>query len=359
MRAADRGKPHRRQRNTTFPMFIRQKGKETCSCQRPCPFLCIAVSTACTNDPGQKKPACRDDPVPRVQTIRIPRVQTMHRPVAGLPAAMGGLGLCSASRVSPAAYWAGWADALTVIQTRRAGFAEARVAELSSPAHGPGPPSLREAEAARAQLQAEGWTTVPSWQDLLEGARPQHNDQAVGLGDWPHGWQFHASRIRHSHFRDRVLLPSLPPSLRALLRSQAGAQAGAWLTAMMCLPHCRQVPCRLRCGAGCGSRCPSLPTDAGVRGPAAEASLTLSGIMPLLARGLVCSLGARRLSSGPGCGSRAKLWAQKVRWCRSSGSPTPRPLESTRGTDAAWTWPSTVFPRGGRHSAATPRLCRR
>ena len=81
-------------------------------------------------------------------------------------------------------------------------------------------------------MQAEGWTTVPSWQDLLEGARPQHNDQAVGLGDWPHGWQFHASRIRHSHFRDRVLLPSLPPSLRALLRSQAGAQAGAWLTAI-------------------------------------------------------------------------------------------------------------------------------
>ena len=229
-----------------------------------------------------------------------------------------------------------------------AGFAEARVAELSSPAHGPGPPSLREAEAARAQLQAEGWTTVPSWQDLLEGARPQHNDQAVGLGDWPHGWQFHASRIRHSHFRDRVLLPSLPPSLRALLRSQAGAQAGAWLTAIPA-----DVPCRLRC---CGSRCPSLPTDAGVRGPAAEASLTLSGIMPLLARGLVCSLGARRLSSGPGCGSRAKLWAQKVRWCRSSGS---RPLESTRGTDAAWTWSSTVFPRGGRHTAATPRLCRR
>ncbi|CAJ1362273.1 unnamed protein product [Effrenium voratum] len=78
------------------------------------------------------------------------------RDVASLPAAMGGLGLCSASRVSPAAYWAGWADALTVIQTRRAGFTEARVAELSSPAHGPGPPSLREAEAARAQLQAEG-----------------------------------------------------------------------------------------------------------------------------------------------------------------------------------------------------------
>ena len=36
------------------------------------PFLCIAVSTACTNDPGQKRPACRDDPAPRVQTIRIP-----------------------------------------------------------------------------------------------------------------------------------------------------------------------------------------------------------------------------------------------------------------------------------------------
>ena len=54
----------------------------------------------------------------------------------------------------------------------------------------------------------------------------------AGPGDWPHGWQFHASRIRNIFYRDRVMLPAMSPDRRALLRSQAGVQAGAWLAAI-------------------------------------------------------------------------------------------------------------------------------
>ena len=52
------------------------------------------------------------------------------------------------------------------------------------------------------------------------------------LGEWPHGWQQHASRTRNLYFRDRVLLPSLTPARRAVLRRQSGPHAGAWLSAI-------------------------------------------------------------------------------------------------------------------------------
>ena len=86
---------------------------------------------------------------------------------------------------------------------------------------------------------------------VLEGARsPCMRD--TSLGDWPHGWQSHASRIRNLHFRERVFLPTLPPSTSALVRSQAGPHAGAWLTAVpidpatTLQPHAMQLALRRR-----------------------------------------------------------------------------------------------------------------
>ena len=38
-----------------------------------------------------------------------------------------------------------------------------------------------------------GGRTCPAWRALLEGARPPPADD-VGPGDWPHGWQMHATR---------------------------------------------------------------------------------------------------------------------------------------------------------------------
>ena len=59
---------------------------------------------------------------------------------------------------------------------------------------GAGARCLAQAEAARALLRTEGWEACPG----TSGAP----NQDVGLGDWPHGWQFHALRTRNVSFRD-------------------------------------------------------------------------------------------------------------------------------------------------------------
>ena len=109
-----------------------------------------------------------------------------------------------------------------------------------------------------------------------EPARPA---SGTWCGDWPHGWQYHASRTLTVHSRDHVRLPSLPPSSRALLRSQAGPHAGPWLTAIPCdtatniPPQAMQVALRHRLrlplpvarmwwSHGCFRRpCPRLPEN--------------------------------------------------------------------------------------------------
>ena len=145
------------------------------------------------------------------------------RALAELPASLGGLGLVSAQRTAPAAYWAGWADALPVLRRRLPAFAESCADSLAE--GGRQSASLEPAAAARALLQDEGWHACPEWRAVLEGARsPRMRD--TSLGDWPHGWQSHASRIRNLHFRERVFLPTLPPSASALVRSQAGPHRG-------------------------------------------------------------------------------------------------------------------------------------
>ena len=39
-----------------------------------------------------------------------------------------------------------------------------------------------------------------------------------GSGDWPRGWQFHASRTRNQHFRNSMMLPAMQLTLRRRLR---------------------------------------------------------------------------------------------------------------------------------------------
>ena len=48
------------------------------------------------------------------------------------------------------------------------------------------------------------------WQALTANAHPEA-PRSAGAGDWPHGWQFHAARALHNHFRERVQLPSPRP----------------------------------------------------------------------------------------------------------------------------------------------------
>ena len=151
------------------------------------------------------------------------------RDLACLPASLGGLGLASAAHVAPAAYWAAWADALPVMAARLPAFAAACVAALQQ--GGAGAACLSHAASARTLLMTEGWDACPSWTAVAGGLRPDA-EADTGLGEWPHGWQLHASRTRNSYYRDRVMLPSLTPDRRALLRSQSGPHSGAWLTAI-------------------------------------------------------------------------------------------------------------------------------
>ena len=151
----------------------------------------------------------------------------LARVVASLPAALGGLGLQSASRLAPAAYWAAWADSLPVIQARFRDMA----AQLQRHLGDDDARCLAHANAARRLLITEGWGDCPNWHDITGGLLAAPHAEA-GLGDWPHGWQFHASRTRNLYYRDRVLLPTLPPDHRALLRSQSGPHAGSWLAAI-------------------------------------------------------------------------------------------------------------------------------
>ena len=120
------------------------------------------------------------------------------------------------------------ADALPVIGARAPAFAHTCLAALEGQCGEAA--CLREAAAARDLLRHKGWRDCPAWSCLLQGSCPTPADDA-GLGDWPHGWQMHASRTRNTHFRECVL-PAMSPSSQALLRSQAGPQAGAWLAAI-------------------------------------------------------------------------------------------------------------------------------
>ena len=156
------------------------------------------------------------------------------RDIALLAASLGGLGLSQATRTGPAANWAAWADAFSVLRERCPAFSDWAVR---------GPACLRTASEARRLLVVEGWTDVPSWELVEQGARPPDRPDGIAEpGEWRHGWQHCASRTRNLFFRDHVLLPSLPPSHRALLRSQAGPHAAAWLQAIPSDPHTSLTP---------------------------------------------------------------------------------------------------------------------
>ena len=73
--------------------------------------------------------------------------------VANLPLSLGGLGLRSAPRVSPAAYWSSWADCLQTTFLRQPAVAEQLTLALSNREAGS---YLGSAVAARDRL-VEGW----------------------------------------------------------------------------------------------------------------------------------------------------------------------------------------------------------
>ena len=106
-----------------------------------------------------------------------------------LPVAMGGLGMRSAERTSTAAYWASWADVLSVLRAR-APTTAAEILEDLQREGGPRAACLQAAQAAKARLEAEAQQAAPSWESCARGARP--DSEACPFmaepGEWKHGW---------------------------------------------------------------------------------------------------------------------------------------------------------------------------
>ena len=126
--------------------------------------------------------------------------------VVQLPFREGRLGLRSAARLAPAAHWASWADCLSQVYARTQHLCAQLMEELE------GPPSraqcVREAQDSATLLAREGME-VPEWSrfPVADFRAPQTVDPEVG--EWTHGWQFHAPVARDTLFATSVHLPSL------------------------------------------------------------------------------------------------------------------------------------------------------
>ena len=83
---------------------------------------------------------------------------------------MGGLGLRSSALLSPAAYWAAWADVLPIIVERVPALGERVLQELErvdSQVH-----CVAQASAAETAVARPEFPWKPTWRELAGGARP-------------------------------------------------------------------------------------------------------------------------------------------------------------------------------------------
>ena len=116
------------------------------------------------------------------------RCDDVARNTASLPMALGGLGLRSAARTSPSAFWASWADCLPMVQKRHPEVAACIVEMLNND---PRTPCLQAAAAAAEQLDALPGFTPPTWHALALGARPpprepEENEPRTSRTGWQH-----------------------------------------------------------------------------------------------------------------------------------------------------------------------------
>ena len=170
-----------------------------------------------------------------VEAVQPDPILTAARRIAFLPVVHGGLGLRSSALLSPAAYWAAWADMLPTLAERVPDLAEQVLQELES--GGSRIASLAQAAAAEDAVTRAEFPLKPTWRELAAGFRPPNPAPAYEEepGQWPHGWQFYASLGLVTHHRETTVLPNLDPAAQARLRSQSGAHAGDHITA---LPTC-------------------------------------------------------------------------------------------------------------------------
>ena len=141
---------------------------------------------------------CHDDGMMRVMDGLMEGLtgtgeeKTEAHQLASLPMRLGGLGLRSAVRMAPAAFFASWAHALHCGEIGR------RARRWWMP--------FGVAKGGRQARSARIW-------DLQSGGRPPPST-LTEPGEWAHGWQFYASSVSEHHFRKTVVLPSHVPATR-------------------------------------------------------------------------------------------------------------------------------------------------
>ena len=84
---------------------------------------------------------------------------------------------------------------------------------------------LGELRAAANELDHKGFWWRLSWTELHEASRPSRTETREP-GEWPHGWQYWASSVLDTHFRENSMLTNRPGSCQAHLRSHSGRNAG-------------------------------------------------------------------------------------------------------------------------------------
>ena len=146
---------------------------------------------------------------------------TAHK-IKSLPMRLGGLGLRSAERMKPVAFWASSADALPMQSNRLPTLTDQVENELETGVGGT--PCMLELSAATHTLDRSGFVDRPGWHQLRMGARPPLVASSEP-GEWQHGWQFHASSPLEHHFLETVILAKSCVADQAHLRSHAGAGA--------------------------------------------------------------------------------------------------------------------------------------
>ena len=157
-------------------------------------------------------------------------------------------------RTSPAAYWASWADSFPALAQRFPRFGADVLAALeSAEARGPAPACVTSAVGAAHAIQDAGFSSRPSWSDLLAGVQPERPDQR-DPGEWAHGWQYHASHVLEQNSYTTLLSAwqrcAATRGDAARLRSSAGPHSGAWMTIAPTTPGLRlgntEMLCALR-----------------------------------------------------------------------------------------------------------------
>ena len=93
---------------------------------------------------------------------------------------------------------------------------------------------LRQVSICAETVAADGFDDIPSWQAILQGARPQPPEDP-DPGERTHGWQFFAATAREEVFRTCTLFPAVATSPTdprvALIRSQSGPFSGVVFSA--------------------------------------------------------------------------------------------------------------------------------